>query len=549
LGPEKLLLDCFYTHEKERKDMVYLRQPFPGQDLKDYTWGQVADQSRRMASYLKSLELPPGSSICTISKNCAHWLMADFAIFLAGHVSVPLYPNIKAETVTYIMEHCGAKVLFHGKLDDWAPMKPGVPEGTTCITFPMTPDPDFTTWDDITSKYEPMEESPQRDGEEIATIIYTSGTTGRPKGVVHNFNAMAFSAENLGKLAGAGPNHKYFSYLPLSHVAERMITEMIPLRYGGTVTYVESLDTFPQNLQDCQPNVFFAVPRIWTKFQLGVLQKMPQKKLDLLLKIPILNNIIRKKIQTALGLNKVIMAGTGAAAISKDLLQWWKNLGVNILEYYAMSENFAYSHGNKEGSIKFGTVGVACPGVEHRISEEGEIQVRSICNMQGYYKQEDLSKEAFEEGGWLKTGDQGEIDGEGFLKITGRVKDLFKTSKGKYVAPSPIELIYSNNSNIEQVCVVGSSLPQPIVLVVPSEQGRKLDNGALESEFSSLRESINNQIDHHERIQTLVVLNEDWTVENELLTPTMKIKRNAIEKKFGDNFESWYNSDKRVLKV
>ncbi|MGK5092931.1 AMP-binding protein [Deltaproteobacteria bacterium TL4] len=541
----KLPLEMFYHWEKTIPNNIYFRQPIEGiQQI--YNWAYVGDQVRRMASYLKSLNLPENSNIGIFSKNCAHWIMADLAIWMSGNVSVPLYPNLGTETINHVLTHSEAKVLFVGKLDGWKEMKPGVPKGLPCIGFPYGTTPEFETWNDIVAKNEPMQESPIRSKDEVATIIYTSGTTGKPKGVVHKFHSFSYAMTNYLSILKIDTTDSFFSYLPLSHVAERLLAETGSLYSGGKVSFAESLDTFAENLKEASPTVFLGVPRIWTKFQLGILGKLPQHKLDKLLGIPVVNKLIKKKLHGALGLGRVRYTATGAAPMPDSLLTWYATLGFEILEAYSMTENFAYSHLTYPGKRKVGCVGQPLPNVEYKITEEGELLVKNEALMEGYYKQPKETKEAFIDG-FLRTGDMGEVDRAGYLKITGRVKDLFKTSKGKYVVPSPIEKRFAESSSIEQICVGGVSLAQPIALVVLSEMGQAKSKAELTTEFQALLKKINPELDSHERLHRLVVVKEPWSVENDILTPTMKIKRNVIENTYKDKMNAWYEDKATVV--
>jgi long-subunit acyl-CoA synthetase (AMP-forming) len=542
----KTPMAMFYHWERTKGDQVYMHQPIDG-EWTTYTWKEAGNQVRRMAAYLKAQGWEPGSRIALVSKNCAHWLMADMAILMAGHVSVPIYPNVNAETVSYILEHSEAKLLFVGKLDEpnWAVMKDGVPKGFNCITFPRLGQPGFPIWDEVIEEVEPLAGDVDRPIDEIATIIYTSGTTGTPKGVVHKFQSLSFAIHQFKELLKLGDNEKFFSYLPLSHIAERQLIEMGSLVTGGSVHFAESLDTFVHNLGTCAPTIFLAVPRIWTKFQMGVLAKFPPSRLNLLISIPILGGIIKKKIREKLGLANAKLCLTGAAPIPKSLLEWYKKLGILIVEVYGMTENAAYSHSNLPNAWKFGSVGQTLPLCETKITDEGEICVRCMSNMEEYYKEPEKTAETLIDG-WLHTGDVGEEDANGYLTITGRVKDIFKTSKAKYVAPNPIELKLSSNANIEQVCVVGTGIPQPIGLVVLSEGALEKSREEVAESLQETLKEVNPTLEHHERLQRLVVVKEGWTPENELLTPTLKIKRNAIDKAYGSKYEAWYEGGKSV---
>ncbi len=544
----KTPLDNFYHWEKTQPEKIFLSQPIDG-EWHTYTYQEFGQQVRKMAAVIKAKDFPQGSHIALMSKNCCHWLMCDLAIMMSGHVSVPIYPNVSEETVRYVLEHSEAKLLFVGKLDekDWAVMKPGIPDGFDCIDSGLygLPDCPYAKWEDIIPKIEPVADNPVRSLEDIMTIIYTSGTTGVPKGVVQNFLGSAFAAEYFVKHFGITTGDRFFSYLPLSHIAERLLTEIVVLQGGSSVHYVQSLDTFKENLAECQPTAFLAVPRIWTKFMNGVQAKFPASKLKFLLAIPIVNNIIRKKIKEALGLGYARICLTGAAPIAPSLLTWFDKIGVTIYEVYGMTENNAYSHANVPGERKIGTVGKTLPGVETKISEQGEICIKSITNMVEYYKEPGKTAETIKDGYFL-TGDKGEIDKEGYMKITGRVKDMFKTAKGKYVSPNPIELKFAKNENIEQICVVGPGVPQPMALIELSDAASSFDRNVVSESLRESLSEINPLLEHHEQLHNLVVVKEKWTPDNGLLTPTMKIKRGSIDEKYQTRYDDWYKEKAEV---
>ncbi|MGB1951581.1 MAG: AMP-binding protein [Marinobacter sp.] len=548
----KLPLDMVYHWEKAKGDSLYMTQPIGNGKVVEYTWKRAVDEARRMASYLKSLKLPEKSRIGIISKNCAQWIMSDWAIWMAGHISVPLYPTLNADTVRYILEHSECELLFVGKLDDWDMMKPGVPETMRCVSYPLSPPNDFETWDDLVAKYPPMEENTKREADELATIVYTSGSTGRPKGVMLSFNNMAFAAAGGTQVLGVGSEERMLSYLPLAHVFERTFVELGSVYTGFELYFAESLDTFVQDLQRAEPTLFLSVPRLWVKFQHGVLQKLPKQKLDKLLKIPVVRGLIKKKILKGLGLSKVKLAGSGSAPLSSDVLDWYRNLGLELLEGYGMSENFAYSHMNKPGRSRTGYVGEAAPGVEVKISEQGEVLVKSPATMMGYYKDEEKTREAFTEDGFLKTGDKGEIDEMGRLKLTGRIKEIFKTSKGKYIAPAPIENRLMSHDAIEMVCVSGANQTQPHALVMLGEEIRpKMADEAfrkeIEESFKKLITDVNKTVDPHEQLAFITVVSDEWSIENSFLTPTLKLKRNVVEDAYQEKVDSWYAKRQPVI--
>ena len=553
VSPDALALQRLYHWEKNAPSRVTLTQPLGGGKVRDYTWAEVGDQVRRMAAHLQSLGFAPGDRIALVSKNCAHWLMADLAIWMAGYVSVPLYPTLAGDTVRQILEHSESKLLFVGKLDDWNTMKSGVPAGLPCIALPLAPRTDYPQWDDIVARTRPLEASPVRDGAELCTLMYTSGTTGNPKGVMHSFDAFAWSIASGLKRIEIGDDARMLSFLPLSHVAERMLVEHAWLAKSMHVFFAESLDTFAQDLQRARPTAFFAVPRLWVKFQQGVHAKMAPEKLQRMLKLPIIGRIVRKKVLKALGLDACTFAAGGAAPMPPALLEWYSRLGLDIVEVYGMTENCGLSHATYPGKPRPGTVGFPYEGVESRVDPTtGEIQMRGHCVMMGYYKEPELTRQTFTEDGWLKTGDKGMIDETGALRITGRVKDLFKTSKGKYVAPAPIEDRLVIHNVVEACVVTGANLGQPlgIVMLTPEAAKRSADAAQRKEMEASLAKhlgEINARLDPHEQLDCLVAVTTAWTVENGFVTPTMKVKRNRIEEVYGGHYERWVGQRSKVI--
>ena len=547
----RLPLEVFYQREARHPNKRYMVQPLPGGQLQELSWAEVGEQARRAANWLRSRELPQGSRIAILSKNCAHWIISDLAIWMAGHVSVPLYPNLGADSVRQVLQHCEAALLFVGKLDDWPAMAPGVPEGVASIGLPLRPAGEFSfTWDELQA-CTPIQDSPKPAADQLATIIYTSGTTGTPKGVMHSFSNYAFAASHATELFGVGEQDRVLSYLPLCHVAERMFVELASIYSGQTIFFADSLDTFLEDLKRARPTVIFGVPRIWTKFQMGVYSKMPAARLDFLLKLPLIGRVVGKRVLAGLGLDAVRYALSGAAPVPEALLNWYKRLGLDVLEIYGMTENCGYSHVCRPGQFKQGWIGQHSPGVEVRIAEDGEVQVRSGATMQGYYQDPEKTAETLTADGYLRTGDKGEQDAEGNLRLTGRIKEIFKTSKGKYVAPAPIENRLAVHSRIEQVCVVGDGMVQPMALCVLSEVGRReAANGArgeLESSLQSLLDEVNQGLDKHERLQRLVLVKDIWAVDNGFLTPTLKIKRSVVEGTYGARFGEWTARRETVL--
>lgn len=538
-------LDAIYEHERRIPDRIWLTQPMGGGQVRDYTFKEAIGEARRIAAHLQSLGYPPGSRIGIFSKNCAWWLLADLAIWMAGHVTVPIYPTLAADSIRQILEHSETKLIFIGKLDGYKAMAPGVPAGVVKVAMPLSPETEATRWEDLVAETEPIAGTPRRGVDDLATIIYTSGSTGAPKGAMHSFRTMS-AARAFIDLFGLTVEDRMISYLPLAHVAERGLLETPNFYVGYRVYFAESLDTFVHDVQRARPTLFGSVPRLWLKFQSGVFEKVPPKKIDRLLKIPLLGRLVRKKILRGLGLDAVRLAVCGSAPVPPELLQWYGRLGLQIQEVYGMTENMAVSHVTKLSEQRIGYVGTTVPGVQHRLTEQGEVLVKSPGTMLGYYKAPEATKEVLDAEGWIHTGDRGEIDDAGRLKITGRVKELFKTSKGKYVAPAPIENALLANPLLDQACVTGSGLSQPIALVVLSLAAKAHGRDHIATTLAALRREINASRDPHEHLSCLVVLHEEWTVDNGMLTPTLKLKRAAIEAKYGGALAGWERAGKDV---
>ncbi len=539
-------LSQFLKWEKETPNNVMLRQPFSG-EWRNWTYLQAGEEIRKIASGLKGLNLPDRSNVALLSKNCAQWIMADIAIMMAGHISVPLYATLTAPSIKQILEHSEAKAIFVGKLDKYEEQKEGIPASVQKIGMELYGIHESISIEKMIATEKTLTEIAAWDRDEVLTIMYTSGTTGKPKGVMHsagNFDAIV----QTGIIDLELPMHpRLFSYLPISHIAERAGIEMIGIYRGAIFSFAESLDTFPKNLAETQPNLFFAVPRIWAKFREKISEKLPPKKLNTLLSIPIINNIIRKSIKKKLGLAEATHIYSGAAPISVDLLEWFDKIGVTIYQAIGMTEDCIYSHFNRRTANRFGTVGKALTGVKVKIADDGEFRLKCAGVMKGYYKEPELTAATFDEEGYLKTGDKAEYDKDGFLSIVGRVKDQFKTDKGKYVSPAPIEMLLLANQDIEQACVVGMGIPQPIALVVLSASGKaKAKDELIASLSASLRE-VNPALESYEKLEKVVVMKGDWTVENGLITPTLKVKRNEVEKIHLPKYPTWYHTQAGVV--
>lgn len=517
-----------------------------------------------MAAHLQSLGLPRGARVAILSKNCAHFIMAELAIWLGGCTTVAIFPTETAETIRYVLEHSESSALFIGKLDTWPAQQPGVPKGLPCIAFPLAPGEArsaFEGWEAIVARTPPLAGRISRGADELAMIIYTSGSTGTPKGVMNPFGAFsraaALIAEDVRERVGNASEHRMISYLPLAHSFERSWVEGASLVDGkGRLFFAETLQSFVEDVKRARPTLFISVPRLWLKFQQGVFAKMPPAKLDRLLSIPILGRIVAKKVLAGLGLDAVVSAGSGSAPLPPELIRWYRRLGLKLVEGYGMTEDNSVSHSSRidiEGAAEPGWVGVPMKGVQVKLSPEGEVLIKSPGQFSGYYKQPELTAASFTEDGFFRTGDLGERRPNGLLRITGRAKELFKTAKGKYVAPAPIENRLLAHPMVESCMVSGVGQPSAYALVVPAEdlRPRLAGDAALRTQFESemvaLLARVNAEVADYEQLGMLVIAREAWTIEAGTLTPTMKIKRGRIESAVAPQVEGWYARGQPVL--
>lgn len=540
--------DMILKWAKERPNEVYLKQIINRQFV-EFTYAEVADKALRLVTALRNLGAEPGDRIALISKNCAEWFICDLAMMLGDYVSVPIFPTAGADTIEYCITHSESKILIAGKLDDAAATQKVIDALTDVqsIALPYDSAPhcqhQFTT---LILQSEASTERPTHYDDKLMSLVYTSGTSGLPKGAMLTYGAFTWSVQQLINHIGIEPNDRLFSYLPLAHITERVYIFGSSIMGGVQTAFPESLDTFIEDVKMQRPTLFISVPRLWTLFQQRIQDKLPQKRLNFLLKIPFVSGLIKKKLADGLGLDQARVLGCGSAPVSPALLAWYHSVGLNITEAWGMTESFAYSTLNHPfRADKIGSVGNAGPGIELKIASDDEIMVRGKGLFSGYYKNDIATKEAFDKEGWLHTGDIGSIDSEGYLTIQGRKKDTFKTAKGKFVAPVPIEKKLFEYSRVEMMCLIGSGLPAPILLVVP-HNFPNFDRERYERTTKRVIAKMNTELESHEQIKGVLMIKEPWSIDNGILTPTLKIKRHVLEQKYHEVGQNW-PKDKLVV--
>lgn len=547
------LLSYFYKWESECPEKAFLKQPY-GKDWKTITYREAGDQARRIANALLTKEYPKGSNIAILSKNCYHWIITDLAIQMAGHVSVPLYPNLEPEQLNLVLKKSDAKLLFVGKLEAW--YSEAIPSDVEIIRFPHYEGNSVVeqgeAWEDLLEGNKPLSGQPLPDLDDLWTILFTSGTTGTPKGVMHLHRNPAIILANEAKNHDLGifkfPVHRFLSFLPLNHVAERIGIEAACLLVGGVIHFGESLDTFPSNLQDTQPTLFIAVPRIWAKFQSAVYQRLSPKRFKLLMNTPLVGSYLRKKLRKGFGLSQANVVLTGSAPTPDHLKGWYASLGIQLREVYGLTETCGAMTVTPMGDPGSSSVGKPVTNAEVKTDPEtGELLVKTPWMTQGYYREPEKTKELFREG-WLCTGDKARIDDKGNIFIIGRISEPFKTAKGKFVIPTPLEEVLLESPFLEQVCIAGRGLPQPLALAVLSEIAKEKGEQEVLGNLEKVLDGLNGNLPNFKKVSTLVIVQEEWSVENKILTPTLKVKRNLVNEKYESQYLGWHEAPGKVIK-
>jgi long-subunit acyl-CoA synthetase (AMP-forming) len=498
----------------------------------EISWAEGAAQVRATAAWLANTLGQSGARVGLLCPNRAHWMLADIATMASGNVLVPVFTTMKADVVQYIADFVDIDLLFLGGAGNWEQVrhcfKPGIP----VVRLPGAPAVEGAVdWEDVVSAGARLPAAARPDDEALATIVFTSGTTGLPKGVMHSMKSLREAGYGVGSATGTQAGWRFLSYLPLAHLGERIVVEMNALPFGGTVYFNESLDSFLDDLRHAKPQWFLGVPRIWEKLQQAVHAQVLSPEALVEARQAGQMETVSRQVQEFLGLEEAEYILTSTAPTPAPLKAWYDELGIELHDGYGQSEILPIS-ANRKGQRKPGSIGQAGHGVEIRIAEDGEIQSRAPGTAMGYYKAPDKTAETFIDDGWVRTGDKGYLDDEGHLFITGRVKEIFKTAKGKYVAPAPIEGRFLDTPLAEQACLTGLGLAQTVMLLVLSEAAAARAEEEVHAALLEHAAAINNSLDKHERIGALIVSTTPWALENDFLTHTLKLKRDRVDEHF-----------------
>jgi len=514
-------------------DQIWMRDLVESSSV-DYPWGATVAEIDRVAAWLESA-FGQGERMALLSKNRAHWIMADLAVINSGNVAVPLFTTHAQATAEYILSFTESKVLFLGETENWSSVKTVLPEGCLLVTLPgVACDLPHKKWEELVadapseqSKYEPHPD-------DIISLVFTSGTTGLPKGVIQTHATNLIPMRRCQYLFTQREQPRWFSYLPLSHIAERQIVEFSSVNTGGEIWFNESLETLARDLPRCRPHIFFGPPRVWEQLRQSVTAKFGGAEA---LAQALANDPagVQTLVTTALGLDQVEYCLTAAAPTPPPLIQWWDDVGVRLCEGFGQTEAMGLII-TDPADRRIGSIGKPAGEVEVKIGDNDEMLIKAEGCTPGYYNRPEKTAELWQDG-WLHTGDKVRIDQDGFIFITGRVKDYFKTIQGKFVAPPPIEGLFAENPHSEQQCLLGRGYSKTVMITVLNEPARQLPKEEIEAAAVATVESINAQIEKHARIGAVIFSQKPWTIENEILTPTMKIRREQIENKFGEKAE------------
>ncbi len=510
---------------------------------REWTWDEAARDVRRVARSLIALGVKPGQTVAIMGPNRPEWLMADLGALAAGAVPVPIYPTLTAEQARYIANHAEATVAIVADEGQREKLR-----DTSVRAFGL-----MTAWNDFLAAGERTPEGAvdtrmrQIEPDGLATLIYTSGTTGPPKAVMLTHDNLVHAADIAVRVGHTTDEDVLVSYLPLSHVAEQVISVHGPTVAGGAVWFCDQLDKLGEVLQQARPTIFFGVPRVWEKLQARIeetVRKAPKLRQRIFAwarrsRGRLADRVVLSKVRAALGLDRARLCVTAAAKMPPATLDFFDSIGLQILDVWGMSETTGIGTGNTVEARKRGTVGRPEEGVEIRIAPDGEILTRGPHLFRGYYKDEAATREAIDPDGWLHTGDVGEVDAEGFLRITDRKKDLLITSGGKNVSPQNIEILLGRIPGVAQAVVVGDARKYLGALIVPEVLEKATDPMFVEQVGREI-DKVNGQLARFETIKKFKILPAQFSVDGGELTPTLKLKRKVVAQKYAKEIEELF---------
>lgn len=515
---------------QQTPDKIWLRD-LHEEGSEDYSWKQTYEQISAVGAMLEQ-RFGQGEKMVVLSRNRAHWVMADLAVISSGNVTVSMFTTLPGTTAEYILELTQAKVVFVGETSNWDQMTAVLSEDVLLVTLPgVELEQPHVKWEDLLAQYAGQAPHYKCQPDDMISLVFTSGTTGMPKGVIQTHDSNLIPIRRFTDMFGLADSPRYFSYLPLSHIAERQIVEFSSIVLGGEIYFNESMDTLTRDLQRVRPHIFFGPPRVWEQLQQAIIGKFGGKEA---LEAALLQNKagIGELVLEGLGLNEVEYCLTAAAPTPPALIHWWEEFGLTLMEGFGQTEAMGVILSSHEHR-RIGSIGKPIGEVEFKITAEGELAIKANGCTPGYYREDDKTAELIRDG-WLHTGDKARVDEDGFIYITGRVKDYFKTIQGKFVAPPPIEGAFAKNPHAEQQCLLGRGFSKTVMIAVLTAEAQNASEAEIEASILATINEINEDIEKHARVGAVIISREPWSIENEVLTPTMKIRREKVEERFAE---------------
>jgi long-chain acyl-CoA synthetase len=565
-----------------------------GDDWSSASWKEYGERAKAFAKGMAALGLQPGEFVNLIGANDPLYAISDFGVLLAGGVPVSLYNTLAPEQIDYIVNHSEAKYVIaenRDYLERLMKIQSDIGNVRKVILWRDAEEFADNDWvisfDDVVAQGEAVDDKTVEERtaaiqpDDLVTLIYTSGTTGPPKGVMVTHRNVCWTLESFLRVMEIAEGSKQISYLPMAHIAERMVGHYGPLKLGSVVSFCPDARQIGAYLAGVKPNWFFAVPRIWEKLHQGLQNaiasspdEQKQAALDALevrtqaARLMLTGQDVPADLQAKadaakpvtdfirqlVGLDEVATAGTGAAPISQDIVEFFWALGVELYEVYGQSEDTGPTSWNRPGAVRIGTVGQSIPGVEVKLAEDGELLVRGGNVTDGYYREPELTAETFIDG-WLHSGDVAEIDDEGFIKIVDRKKEILITAGGKNIAPSNVETMLKAHPLIGQACMVADKRPFATALLAldpddaavwAQKAGKPTDVATLSQDPDVIADvqrhvdEMNARLHNQEQVKRFVILPMPWGVDSGEVTPTLKMKRKVVNEKFTEEIESMY---------
>ena len=551
------------------------------------TWRQYASDVRIAARALCSLGVTRGDQVAILGFNRPEWVIFNHAAMMAGSAAAGIYTTCSAEEVAYIVDHAEARVILIEDDSQWQKIRAKRAQlplllHVVAMRGAILSDGDgVLSWDDFMARCSHVDDSEIESrlallqDDDLATLIYTSGTTGPPKGVMLSHRNLAWTASKLIELGGSKSGDCGLSYLPLSHIAEQMGTIHLPATSGATVYFAESIERVADNLKDVRPTVFFGVPRIWEKFYAALSSRLSQttgvkarliaytqrvctavnayrcrgQALPRLLQLQyrLVDRLVLQKLKQAIGFDRTRMCISGAAPIGRDIIEFFASIDLVMYEIYGQSEDSGPTAFNLPGQTRFGTVGRPVPGVEVSLADDGEILIRGPNVFLGYFKEPAATADALHDG-WLRSGDLGEFDREGYLSITGRKKEIIITAGGKNIAPKNIEAGIKQSPLVSEVVVIGDRrkfLTALIALNDAAAEAWQRGGANVRDEVQRVVDGVNQQLARVEQVKRFTILPRQFAMDTGELTPTLKIRRKVVDVNFAEQIEAMYIDEPR----